>query len=97
MREFGGEVRTFEANLVTYDGAELLSLAIEGAERPLDAIASNAGVGLGGAFVGGTDLHAELERLQLNVASAVHPAKRVLPGLVARGRGGSVHQLRSRR
>ena len=83
----GARVATVEADLATYDGVELLYGAIAGTGRPVDAIAISAGVGLGGAFVGDTDLRAELNLIRLNVASSVHLAKRVLPGMVARGAG----------
>ena len=48
---------------------------IRAQERPLDTIAINAGVGVGGAFVD-TDLNEELRLIDLNVASCVHLAKR---------------------
>ena len=85
--ERGVRAQIVAADLRTYAGVELLYRAIEGAGRPVDAIAINAGVGLGGAFVGGTDLRAELDLIGLNVTSTVHLAKRVLPGMIARGAG----------
>jgi uncharacterized protein len=56
-------------------------------DGPLEAMAINAGVGAGGEFVDGTDLDDELKLVNLNVVSTVHLAKRVLPGMVDRGRG----------
>lgn len=44
-------------------------------------------MGVGGEFVGGTELRAELNLVDLNVRSTVHLAKRVLPDMVARGGG----------
>ena len=61
--------------------------AIRATGRPVDAIAINAGVGVGGDFTRQTDLRDELNLIQLNVASTVHLAKRVLPDMVARGQG----------
>ncbi|MBV9750508.1 MAG: SDR family NAD(P)-dependent oxidoreductase, partial [Acetobacteraceae bacterium] len=61
--------------------------AIKGAGRPVEAIAINAGVGVGGSFVADTKLEDELNLIQLNVASTVHLAKRVLPDMAARGKG----------
>lgn len=87
LQWLGAQVKTAEADLATYDGVEQLYQAIRSAGRPVEAIAINAGVGIGGAFVGGTDLQAELNLIQLNVASTVHLAKRVLADMVARGRG----------
>jgi short-subunit dehydrogenase len=43
--------------------------------------------GVGGDFARDTDLHAELELIQLNCSSTVHLAKRVLPQMVERGEG----------
>jgi uncharacterized protein len=87
LATLGARVETVEADLATYDGVERLYGAIAATGRPIDAITINAGVGLGGAFVGGTDLREELNLIQLNIASSVHLAKRVLPGMVARGAG----------
>jgi short-subunit dehydrogenase len=55
--------------------------------RPVDAIALNAGIGAGGAFVTDTRLGDELRLIDLNVRSTVHLAKLVLPEMVARNRG----------
>jgi uncharacterized protein len=57
-----------------------------GAGRPLDAVAINAGIGVGGRFLE-TPLEDELELIDLNVRSTVHLAKRVLPAMVARNEG----------
>ncbi len=83
----GAQVQTAQADLATYDGVESLYRAIGATGRPIDAIAINAGVGVGGEFVGGTDLAEELKMIQLNIASTVHLAKRVLPAMVSRGQG----------
>lgn len=83
----GAEVQPVVADLATYDGVEKLYGAIKDAGRPVDAVALNAGVGVGGSFVTDTKLEEELNLIQLNVASTVHLAKRVLPDMAARGRG----------
>ena len=54
---------------------------------PVDAAALNAGIGAGGAFVGGTELEEELRLVDLNVRSTVHLAKRVLEAMAEGGRG----------
>jgi uncharacterized protein len=84
---FGARVETFQADLATYDGVESLYGAIRATGRPVDAIALNAGVGVGGDFTRQTDLRDELSLINLNVVSTVHLAKRVLPDMVARGQG----------
>lgn len=83
----GARAEMATADLATYEGAETLYGAIEATGRPVDAIAINAGVGVGGDFTRETDLRDELNLIQLNVASTVHLAKRVLPEMVARGHG----------
>ena len=81
------EVIAVRADLATFDGVEEVYAAILAAGRPVDAIAINAGRGIGGDFVSQTDLREELNVIDVNVTSTVHLAKRVLPDLVARGAG----------
>lgn len=83
----GTQVQTTQADLSTYAGVESLYCAIRQAGRPIDAIALNAGVGVGGDFTRETSLEDELNLIQVNVVSTVHLAKRVLPDMVARGQG----------
>ncbi|WP_449419093.1 hypothetical protein [Phormidium nigroviride] len=42
---------TVEADLATYDGVETLYSKIKETNRPVEAIAIDAGVGVGGEFV----------------------------------------------
>ena len=81
------EVIAVRADLATFDGVEQLYAAILAAGRPVDAIAINAGRGIGGEFVSQTELRDELNVIDVNVTSTVHLAKRVLPDLAARGAG----------
>lgn len=83
----GARVDEVPADLATYAGVEALAARITATGRPLEALALNAGVGLGGDFARQTALDDELRLIQLNVVSTVHLAKRVLPAMVARGRG----------
>jgi short-subunit dehydrogenase len=87
LQNLGIQVESVQADLAEYGGVEQLWSAIQATGRPVDAIAINAGVGVGGDFTRETDLDDELNLIQLNVASTVHLAKRVLPGMVARGQG----------
>ena len=87
FESLGAQVQSVQADLAKYDGVEKLYARIQGLGRPVDAIAINAGVGVGGDFVRQTDLEKELNMIQLNVASTVHLAKRVLKDMVARGQG----------
>jgi uncharacterized protein len=65
-RDFGSlgtEVQSAQADLATYEGVEKLWQAIQDTGRPIDAIAINAGVGVGGKFAE-TDLQQELKLIQ---------------------------------
>ncbi|MEG3839364.1 SDR family NAD(P)-dependent oxidoreductase [Microcoleus sp. herbarium14] len=86
FKGLGAQVETVQADLATYDGVETLYSKIKETNRPVDAIAINAGVGVGGEFTK-TDLQEELNLIELNVASTVHLAKRVVKDMVDRGRG----------
>jgi short-subunit dehydrogenase len=86
LRARGADVQAVQADLSTYDGVEQLYAAATAAGRPLDAVALNAGIGLGGLFLE-TDLAREIEMIDLNVTSTVHLAKRVLTDMAARDAG----------
>src|SRR3954449_5172525 len=86
LRALGGAVAPVSVDLTKRDDVERLVAAVRGAGRPLDAAALNAGVGHGGPFAE-TDLEAELGIVELNCASTVHLAKRVVQDMVARGEG----------
>ena len=83
----GANVETVQANLAEYDGVEQLYRKMTAAGRPVDSIAINAGVGVGGDFARQTDLKDELNLINLNVVSTVHLAKRVVKDMVDRGQG----------
>jgi len=87
IRSLGADVRPIQVNLAGYEGVERLYSEIRANGRPLDAIAINAGVGVGGDFARQTDLMAEINLINLNVTSPVHLAKRVLRDMVNRGEG----------
>lgn len=87
LESFGPHVEAIQVDLATYDGVEHLCERIRASDRPVDAIAVNAGVGVSGDFARDTDLRAELDLINLNVISAVHLTKRVVKDMVARGQG----------
>lgn len=76
------------AGPATFDGVENLYQATQATGRIPEALAINAGVGVGGDFARDNDLADELRLIALNVTGAVHLAKRALPGMMAAGRGG---------
>jgi uncharacterized protein len=86
FEQLGANVETVQADLATYDGVETLYSKIKSLGRSVDAIAINAGVGVGGEFMK-TDLQDELNLIELNVASTVHLAKHMVKDMVARGEG----------
>jgi short-subunit dehydrogenase len=83
----GTQVQTVRSDLATVEGVEQLIAAVEATGRPVDALALNAGVGNGGAFLD-IALAEEQRLIALNIGSVVHLAKRLLPAMVARGSGG---------
>ena len=86
-RDGQNQVLPVRADLATYEGVEKLYAAIVETGRPVDAIALNAGRGIGGDFATQTDLQDELNVIDVNVTSTVHLAKRVLPDMIARDAG----------
>ncbi|MGX6607940.1 SDR family NAD(P)-dependent oxidoreductase [Micromonosporaceae bacterium Da 78-11] len=86
-RDGENQVTAVRADLAGAAGVEQAFAAIEATGRDVDAIALNAGRGIGGEFVGGTELADELNVIDVNVTSTVHLAKLVLPGMVARKAG----------
>lgn len=87
FEKLGAKVETVQADLSTYEGVETLYSKIKATNRPVEAIAINAGVGVGGEFARETDLQDELNLINLNVVSTVHLAKRVVKDMVERGSG----------
>jgi uncharacterized protein len=86
LRAFGAIVEPVQVDLATRDGVERLAGRFASDRRALDAIALNAGVGLGGAFLD-QDLDRVFGVIDTNVKGTVHLAYRLLPAMVARGEG----------
>ncbi len=86
LSEFEVNVYSVQANLASGKGVEKLIKRIQKLGRPVEAIAVNAGVGVGGPFLE-TDLKEEINMINLNVISSVHLLKRVLGFMVERGQG----------
>lgn len=89
-----GHVEPLQIDLASDDGVDDLYDRIKAEGRPVEAIALNAGIGAGGAFVPGshesghdTLLSDELRLIDLNVRSTVHLAKHVLRDMQAQGHG----------
>ncbi|GAA1736258.1 SDR family NAD(P)-dependent oxidoreductase [Luedemannella helvata] len=86
-RQLGEGARPVRTDLATPEGVERLRDEVLALGRPVDVLAINAGVGVSGDFVRDNDLAEELRVVDLNVRSAVHLSKLLLPAMVARGRG----------
>ena len=86
VQALGASVSTVAANLIKFEGVHTLYDAIKAAGRPVDAIAINAGFGLGGDFRE-TDLDKEIDMINLNCVSTVHLAKHMAQDMSARGSG----------
>jgi short-subunit dehydrogenase len=84
LRALGVDVEPVQADLTSAVAVEQLHAAVGG--RPLYAVALNAGVGQGRAFVD-QQLADVLEVIDLNVRSTVHLAHLLLPEMVARNAG----------
>jgi short-subunit dehydrogenase len=83
----GSAVEAVQVDLATPDGVEQLYQRIRQHGDQLEAVALNAGIGMGGDFATQTDLNQELKLVDLNVRSTVHLAKRVAADMVKRGEG----------
>jgi short-subunit dehydrogenase len=83
----GIAVEAVRVDLASEQGVEKLYARIRAHGDQLEAVALNAGIGIGGAFATQTDLDQELKLVDLNVRSTVHLAKRVVGDMVARGNG----------
>lgn len=86
LEQYGVTVATVEADLATPEGVESLHARALEQSSDLTAVAINAGMGVHGPFHK-SSLDDDLRLIDLNVRSAVHLAKLVLPGMVDRGHG----------
>jgi short-subunit dehydrogenase len=83
----GVHVEPVRADLTTYEGVESLVSRVRALGRPVEVLAVNAGVGVGGDFARDTSLDDNLEIVDLNVRSAVHLSHRLIGDMVDRKQG----------
>jgi short-subunit dehydrogenase len=83
----GAKVDGMQVDLSKPEGVTAFYSRIKSMNRPIDAIALNAGIGVNGDFARETDLDQELTLIDLNVRSVVHLAKLVLEDMVAQKHG----------
>lgn len=87
LRRLGSpEVTVLPADLATASGAGALLEQLAARGLVIDTLVNNAGFGAVGAVVE-LEEKEQLEMIQLNVTSLVHLTRRLVPGMVARGRG----------
>jgi short-subunit dehydrogenase len=86
LRGLGVEVTSVQADLATRKGCDEFWSAVEATGRKLDAVAINAGVGVGGLFWE-TSLDEEINLVRLNCESTVHIAKHAVKKMVVQGEG----------
>lgn len=86
LKALGVNVTPVQADLATFDGCDQLWKQVEASGRTLDAIAINAGFGVGGYFAE-TDLQKEINLVRVNVESTVHIAKHAVQKMVKQGSG----------
>jgi short-subunit dehydrogenase len=86
LRSAGGMVEGVQVDLATREGVDRLYERMQSLGRPVDSVAINAGVGVGGPFID-IDLEEELRLINLNVTSVVQLSKHVLRDMVSRGQG----------
>jgi short-subunit dehydrogenase len=86
LRDLRVQVEPVQADLARAGEVDRVWERVRARGRPLDAIAINAGVGVGGPFVD-TDLAEEIGLIELNVVSTVRLAKHAVRDMVSRGAG----------
>ena len=74
FKALGVQVTAVHADLATYDGVDEFWKTVVSQGRAVDAIAINAGVGVGGLFAE-TSLDEEINLVRLNVEGTLHVAK----------------------
>lgn len=80
-------VETVRVDLAQPGGVRQLVDRVTVTGRPVDALVINAGIGVPGVFVSDSSLAEQLGVVDLNVRSAVHLAKALIPAMAARGSG----------
>ena len=86
LRALGVQVKAVSCDLSKYDEVMRLWSEVEAVSRPVDAIAINAGIGVGGLFVD-TPLEDEIRLVRTNVEGTMHLAKHAVKHMVAKGSG----------
>ena len=86
LRALGVQVKAVSCDLSKFDEVTRFWSEVEAVGRPVDAIAINAGIGVGGLFWE-TSLEEEMRLVRTNVEGTVHLAKHAVKHMVAKGSG----------
>jgi uncharacterized protein len=86
LESLGARVDAVQIDLAVEGGVDELYERISQFGAPVDAIAINAGVGVGGPFIE-NDIDDEINLINLNVVSTVHLSKLILQDMVDRNEG----------
>ena len=89
-RHHGVDTEVLVADLADPEGIGAVERRLAQADRPVDVLVNNAGVGSGGAFVE-LDIDGEVAQIDLNVTALVRLTHAALPGMVARQKGGIIN------
>ncbi len=84
--EHGVEVEVIPADLATEAGCAAVEARLTDADRPVDLLVNNAGIGLSTSFLR-NDVAEEDRMIRLNVLAVMRLTHAVVPGMIARGRG----------
>jgi short-subunit dehydrogenase len=87
LRGTGQHAEAVRVDLATVAGTEELALRVRAVGRPVDALALNAGVGVGGGGFLETPLEDHMRLIDLNVGHVVRLSRLLVPALVTRGQG----------
>lgn len=87
LERAGSQVTAMKADLTVPKEVEGFAAKVRAMNRPVSVLAVNAGVGVSGGFVRDTSLADQLAVVDLNVRSAVHLVKLLVPDMVDRARG----------
>lgn len=87
LREGAGEIVPVVADLSTSEGIAATLAAVTRLPDGLELLVNNAGFGISGSYLE-VPVERELECIQLNVTTLAELTRRILPDMVARGRGG---------
>lgn len=87
LRAHGQHAEAVRVDLATKGGVDELYARVRAVGRPVDALALNAGVGVGGGRFVDTPVDEHLRLVELNVNHVVHLAHHVVAEMVRRGEG----------